>query len=107
MHVVARVKAASGPEARDGIIQFYRRWEGSTSYELIHEKTSADTWDDESVEQGISQGYLMGWANDPYDVTTEWFIDEFSIYNSSPIDDFLKTSSIGNRPNPPSLELVN
>ncbi|MBJ7277708.1 hypothetical protein [Marinobacter salarius] len=106
MHVVARVKAASGPDTRDGIIQFYRRWEDSASYQLIHEKTSSDTWDDESIEQGISQGYIMGWANDPYDVTTEWFLDGFSVHTSSPIQDFLANSSQKNRPNPPSLKVM-
>jgi hypothetical protein len=106
MHVVARVKAASGPDTRDGIIQFYRRWEDGTSYELLQEKTSADTWDDESAEQGISQGYILGWANDPYDVSTEWLLDQFSVHTSSPIADFLATISQGSPPSPPILKLA-
>lgn len=106
MHVVARVKSASGPDTNDGIIQLFRRWDGETIYSKIHEKTNADTWDDSSSEQGISQGYIMGWANDPYDQNTEWFIDEFSIYNSNPIEEFTSNISDENRPNPPSLNLI-
>ncbi|MBC7350634.1 MAG: hypothetical protein H5U05_11800 [Candidatus Aminicenantes bacterium] len=106
MHVVARVKSASGPDSNDGIIQFFRRWEGETDYTKIHEKTNADTWDDSSSEQGISQGYIMGWANDPYDQNTEWFVDEFSIYTSNPIEEFISNNSDENRPNPPTLELI-
>lgn len=106
MHVVARVKSATGPDAHNGVIQFFRRWAGENSYKLIHEKTSADIWDDDSTEQGISQGYIMGWANDPYDMTTEWFLDEFSVHTSSPIEGFLLNTS-NNRPNPPTLDIVN
>lgn len=101
MHVVARVKAASGPNANDGIIQFYRRWEGESSYTKIHEKLNADTWDDSSSQQGISQGYILGWANDPFDQDTEWFIDGFAVHTQSPLGDV----STDSRPNPPELSL--
>lgn len=102
MHVVARVKAASGPNTEDGVIQFFRRWENESTYTKIHEKLNADTWDDTSAEQGISQGYIMGWANDPYDSDTEWIIDEFSIHTTSPLDNVV---SEGAPPNPPTLQL--
>lgn len=101
MHVAAHVKAASGPDANDGAIQFYRRWEGEGSYTKIHEKLNADTWDDTSTRQGISKGYILGWANDPYDVDTEWLIDDFAIHTQSPLDNF----SFSNKPNPPVLTL--
>jgi hypothetical protein len=101
MHVVARVKAASSANANDGIIQFYRRWEGEESYSKIHEKLNSDTWDDSSSEQGLSQGYILGWANDAYDTDTEWFVDQFAVHTASPFDD-LTTES---RPNPPVLTL--
>lgn len=101
MHVAAHLKSASGPTAKDGTIQFFRRWEGEATYTKIHEKLNADTWDDTSVEQGISKGYIMGWANDPYDVDTEWLLDEFAVHTQSPIDDFV----FSNKPNPPVLSL--
>lgn len=103
MHVVARVKAASSANANDGVIQFYRRWEGEDSYTKIHEKLNADTWDDSSSRQGISRGYLMGWANDPYDEDTEWFVDDFAVHTTSPLDGAGSTSD--NRPKPPELHL--
>jgi len=107
MHVIARIKSATGPDANDGIIQFYRRWENDNKYQLIHENRTADTWDDESDEQGISQGYILGWANDPYDETTEWFLDEFTIHTTSPMESFANDLSDSNRPNPPKLDIVN
>lgn len=100
MHVAAHVKAASGPNENDGTIQFFRRWEES-SYTKIHEKLNADTWDDSGDMQGISQGYIMGWANDPYDQDTEWLLDEFAVHTQSPIDNF----ALSNKPNPPVLTL--
>ena len=101
MHVVARVKAASSSNSNDGIIQFYRRWESENSYTKIHEKTNADTWDDSSSEQGISQGYVLGWANDAYNTDTEWLIDHFAVDTESPMDNV----STESRPNPPVLTL--
>ncbi|KMQ74616.1 hypothetical protein [Marinobacter subterrani] len=101
MQVAAHVKASSGPSANDGIIQLFRRWEGADSFTKIHEKLTADTWDDSSSQQGLSQGYIMGWANDPYDQDTEWLLDEFAVYTESPIDNVF----ISERPNPPTLTL--
>ncbi|MDK8464260.1 hypothetical protein [Marinobacter sp. SS13-12] len=101
MHVAAHIKASSGPTAKDGTIQFFRRWEGESSYTKIHEKLNADTWDDSSEMQGISQGYIMGWANDPYDQNTEWLLDEFALHTQSPIDNL----AFSNKPNPPVLTL--
>lgn len=101
MHVVAHVKASSGPHANDGTIQFFRRWEGEGSYTKIHEKLNANTWDDTSNVQGISEGYIMGWANDPYNQDTEWLLDEFAVHTQSPIENV----ALSNKPNPPVLTL--
>ena len=102
MHVVVRVKSASGPDAHDGTFELHRRWEGEQNYTTIHEKTNADTWDNTSAEQGISQGYILGWANDAYDVNTEWLLDQFSVHTSSPMGDSATDDS---RPSPPTLTL--
>lgn len=101
MHVVAHIKSASGPEAHDGLIQLYRRWENESSYTTIHDKTTADTWDNTTSNQGISQGYIFGWANDAYDDDTEWLLDDFSLHTSSPING----EASSNRPKPPVLTL--
>lgn len=101
MHVAAHVEAASGPKANDGKIQFFRRWEGESKYTKLHEKLNANTWDDSSDAQGISRGYIMGWANDPYDQETEWLLDDFAVHTTSPLDSI----QMGHRPNPPVLTL--
>lgn len=101
MHIVARVKSASGPNANDGIIQFYRRWEGENNYKKLHEKTISDTWDDTSNQQGISQGYILGWANDPFNDDTEWLVDEFTLSTTS----LIGSVDDANPPNPPVLTL--
>lgn len=79
MQVVIHVKSASSSGARDGVIQFYRKWDGETSFKKLHEKLNASTWQSGSASQGIAYGYLMGWANDPYDVNTEWLVDDFTV----------------------------
>lgn len=101
MHVVAHVKSASGENANDGTIQLFRRWDGADTYTKIHEKLTADTWDDTSNEQGISKGYILGWANDPYDEDTEWLVDVFTVHTESPLGNV----STDNPPNPPVLIL--
>jgi hypothetical protein len=87
MQVVIHVQSASGPDAQDGVIQLYRRWAGETSWTTIHNYQSADTWNGGSQTQGISHGYLMGWANHPYDVDTEWLIDDFKISTTNLLDE--------------------
>ena len=83
MQIAVHVKSASSGMANDGVIQLYRRWEGESNWTTIHEKLNAATWRDYTGPQGISHGYLMGWANDPYFVDTEWLIDSFTISSTS------------------------
>ncbi|MCH2533290.1 MAG: hypothetical protein MK008_02485, partial [Bdellovibrionales bacterium] len=87
MQIVVRVKAASSSSSNDGIIQLYRRWEDQTSFQKLHDKSSANTWDTTSAEQGISQGYILGWANDAYSVDTEWLVDDFAVTSEPLITD--------------------
>ena len=86
MEVVARVKAATSSSAEDGIIQFYRRWDGDIEWEKIHEKLNANTWNPASGSQGISHGYLMGWANGAYTENTEFLLNDFKLSESSLLD---------------------
>jgi hypothetical protein len=83
MNVVVYVKSATSSSANDGIIRLYRRWADENRYTIIHNKENANTWDVTASEQGISQGYFMGWANDPYDTDTEWLIDSIVISDST------------------------
>ena len=93
MQVIARVKSATGPDANDGVIEFYVKWEDEENFQKIHEKLNADTWDDSADVQGISQGYLMGWANDAYDENTEWLLDNFVVSTDSLLYLFNSTTS--------------
>lgn len=101
MHIAVHVRASSGPTANDGTIQLFRKWAGENTYTKIHEKLNADTWDSISNKQGISKGYIMGWANDPYDINTEWLLDDFAIHTESPISNI----NSGKRPNSPVLDI--
>ena len=81
MQVVVRVKTATSDGSEDGIIQFYRRWEGESTFTKLQEILDANVWEAEG--DGIKYGYLMGWANDPYDENTEWLLDDFTLSTSS------------------------
>lgn len=83
MQVVMHVKSATASGANNGVIQFYRRWENETSFKKLHEKLNANTWQSGSSSQGIAYGYVMGWANDAYDVNTEWLVDDFTVSEES------------------------
>jgi len=79
MQLVFHVKTASADGANDGELHLYRRWEDESNFTLLHEDTSLiRQWEPGTL--GYRQGYFMGWANDPYDVDTEWLVDtvEFS-----------------------------
>lgn len=94
MHLVVHVKSESVADANDGLMEVWRRWEGDSDYTKTHEffgqpiKIS-------STKKGFAAGYLMGWANAPYPVTTDFLIDDFELATSP-----LFSDSIG--PNPPS-----
>lgn len=79
MHVVYQVISASSSTATNGTIRFYRRWDGDTNYTLIHEKLNANTYNPAQATQGISHGYIMGWANSPYPESTSWLLDDFKV----------------------------
>lgn len=78
MHVVMRFKRASGNTANDGAYQFFRRWQDESDYTLMHSKLNAQLFNT-TDPNGFKEGYVFGWANDPYVEDTEWFIDEFVV----------------------------
>jgi hypothetical protein len=80
MQVVIRMKPATSSSANDGTIQFYRRWSNESQFTLLYSKTNARFYEG---GQGIHEGYLMGWANNPYTVDTEWLLDDFTVAQES------------------------
>ena len=79
MHVVIQVVASSSAVANNGVIRLYRRWDEDANYALIHEKLNANTYNPDEAMQGISHGYIMGWANSAYEQDTEWLVDDFTV----------------------------
>jgi len=90
MQVAIHMIPATAAGANNGTIQFYRRWSNESSYTLLYNKTNARFYEG---GQGIHQGYLMGWANDPYDEETEWLLDSFTVSTESLINAATATSS--------------
>lgn len=99
MKIVIRAKPATASGANNGIVQLYRRWANEASYTKIHEKLNARFYEG---GQGIHQGYLMGWVNDPYKVNTEWLLDDFTVSNTS----LLETSTNAPTSSPPSAPVL-
>ncbi len=80
MQVVHRVRLSSGSGINDGVIQTYRQWEGEPGFTLLQSSAAAvNTLWPNSGPQGISAGYLMGWANATYPENTEFLIDNFEV----------------------------
>lgn len=105
MQIVLHVKAAtrratpinnsSYPYLRsDGVIEFWRRWEGQTTFEKLHDVQNANIAPPTNGPKGWLSGYLMGWANAAYSTNTDWLIDQFTISETSLLD-------IGTNINPP------
>jgi len=78
MQIVYRVKQASSPTANDGIFQHWRRWADESAFTLIHSKTNAQLYN-EIDPNGFKEGYVFGWANDPYTENTEFLMDDFEL----------------------------
>lgn len=95
MNVVYQIVSASSLSAEDGIIRFYRKWLGDSNYLLIHEKLNANTYNPEEIIQGISHGYIMGWANAAYAEETEWLIDDFIVSTTSLLEPSSPSSPTG------------
>ncbi len=81
MHLVVHVKSESVPGENDGLMEVWKKWEGDSKYTKTHDfreqpiKLS-------STKKGFASGYLMGWANAPYPVDTEFLIDDFKLSTS-------------------------
>jgi hypothetical protein len=102
MQLVFRVKAASSPTAKDGIVQMWRRWQGEEEFTQLHEITWANIAMPHTGPYGWTKGYLMGWANATYPERTEWHIDDFTISTRSLLE---ITSESKNPPAAPRLNI--
>lgn len=81
MQIVYHLKWASSNTANDGIIKHWRRWEDETDFTLIHSKTNAQLYNT-TDSNGMKEGFIFSWANDPYDADTEFLMDDVEISTS-------------------------
>lgn len=97
MEVAIHLKASSSTEA--GTIELWRRWENEANFTQIHSIQGVSLEIPSGGPEGWSKGYIMGWANAPYKVDTEWLFDELTI-STEPL---LATGALSTKPNPPRL----
>jgi hypothetical protein len=83
MHLLWHVKAATDLTSGDGIVELYWRWEEWNKYLLGYGLQNAHI-SLPAGELGFQNGYLMGWANSPYPVQTEFLADDFKIWAADP-----------------------
>jgi hypothetical protein len=93
MEMIIHVKNESSPNASDGIIETWRRWDDEEAPTLLHQKTDAPL----RRASGFSGGYFMGWANGTYLEDTYWLLDDITMSTSPLIDEDRESS-----PKPPS-----
>ena len=83
MHNVYHFKASSGNGATDGEVAWYRKWKGDINYETVGLAQNIEMIvSQKSLDAGFSgfyEGYLMGYASDPYANDTEWLLDNFEL----------------------------
>jgi hypothetical protein len=81
MHLVVHVASESTAGANDGLMEVWRKWEGDSQYMKTHDLKDQPISISSSVK-GFANGYLMGWANTPYPVDTEFLLDDFALSTS-------------------------
>jgi hypothetical protein len=113
MEIVLHVKAATRRATpinitstpyliSDGVIQFWRRWEGQSTFEKLHEITNANIAPSSAGPQGWNKGYFMGWANSAFSSNTEWFVDQVVMSTES----LLGQTSTPTTSSPPSAPVL-
>jgi len=83
MQVVYQSTFSSTSGASDGVCRLWRRWDNEPSFTLLHEITNARFHPLNGGSNGFTHGYIMGWANNPYSVTTEFLVDDFTVSTTS------------------------
>jgi hypothetical protein len=90
MQIVVHMKAESSAGAADGFMRVWRRWEGDARFAETQYLSGKELRLPANGPQGFAAGYLMGWANAPYPVETNFLIDDFVVSTDSLLDDDLK-----------------
>ena len=93
MHCVYQLVGSTTVTSTDGIIRLYRRWEDESNYELINELVDLPVPVTEDGDPGWRAGYLMGWANAPFTVQTEFLIDDFVMSTTSLLTETVNAGS--------------
>lgn len=86
MQLVVRIVAESRADAKDGLMQIWRRWEDETSFSQVYDFRSQPIRIPSSGPKGFSAGYLMGWSNSAYASNTEFLLDDFTLSTTSLLD---------------------
>lgn len=79
MQIVARVRVESAPDAGDGTIEIWRRWQDETDFTKTHDVRNKKIRVPDGGPDGIAHGYLMGYANSGFTETTTFWLDDFII----------------------------
>lgn len=82
MHNVFYLKISSSSSTGDGIVRWWRRWQGEKEFTRLANLETVGLWPN-SGPKGFSKGYLLGWANGAYNEDTEFLIDNFTISTES------------------------
>jgi len=77
MQIVVHLKEASGVGVKDGVLEFWRRWDGETSFTKIFD-ISHRIYRTHAVP-GWKNGYMMGYDNSGFATNTEWLMDDFTL----------------------------
>ncbi len=52
---------------------------------LVLSKTDGDFWNARRMSKtALKNGYIMGWSNSGFTERTEFFVDDFAIYDHDP-----------------------
>ncbi|MGO1500829.1 MAG: hypothetical protein ACTHWH_06050 [Marinobacter sp.] len=84
MRIVVKVKFDSELDAEDGSFEVWRKWHDEDHYtkDFTHDPVGISKSQSENIS-GFAAGYLLGYANSPYEVQTDFLIDNFSIASLS------------------------
>jgi hypothetical protein len=80
MRLVVKVKFQSAPGAGNGSLEVWRKWEDQAEFTKDFEYLNQPITTSNSKDiTGFAAGYLLGYANAPYTVDTDFLIDNFEI----------------------------
>ncbi len=101
MTIAFHLVAATDENSNDGYVQMWRKWESESSFTKLHDMQNLNNPAPNSGPNGWSKGYLMGWANAPYQYSTEFLIDDFVVSTTSLVGDDTAEEVTNSIPMPP------